>query len=58
MEQYINHQARASDFISLVKEWNINTLQGIVSNYLIHNIKSFPTPICNMKDKLICCRIS
>lgn len=45
MKQYINHQVGVCDFISPIKEWNIDALQGVVANYLIRKIKSLPIPI-------------
>lgn len=51
MDIIINSQAKVSDFISAIKQWNLDN--NVLSNYIIEKTSSISIPIIELDAKFI-----
>lgn len=52
-ETNLNHLAKVSEFISPSKTWNLNDLNGVLSNHIIDDVRNIAAPVSNIDDKMI-----
>lgn len=50
---FINRWVQVSDFVTTKRQWNLASLNNVLSEYVIEKINSISVPITKVKDKLI-----